>query len=156
MIAFMAKPQQPDSSHTYQLSWKMHKTRCLITAFTILSSILIGIQCTNSESPVVYSMYRGGRSRPLHVKSLALWLRGELGSALVPGCVQMIEGYDKENAHPYGRKRPRGRLVARAGIFKEPMGARHRVGIGLLYRPARLHRLAEFIPWNRCLGSINV
>jgi hypothetical protein len=36
------------------------------------------------------------------------------------------------------------------------MGARHRVGIGLSYRPARLHRLAEFIPWNRFLGSINV
>jgi hypothetical protein len=36
------------------------------------------------------------------------------------------------------------------------MGARHRVGIGLAYRPARLHRLAEFIPWNRFQGSINV
>jgi hypothetical protein len=30
------------------------------------------------------------------------------------------------------------------------MGARNHVGIGLLYRPARLHRLAEFIPWNQC------
>jgi hypothetical protein len=36
------------------------------------------------------------------------------------------------------------------------MGARHRIGIGLSYRPARLHRLAKFIPWNRFLGSINV
>jgi hypothetical protein len=36
------------------------------------------------------------------------------------------------------------------------MEARNRVGIGLSYRPARLHRLAEFIPWNRFLGSINV
>jgi hypothetical protein len=36
------------------------------------------------------------------------------------------------------------------------MGARHRVGIRLLYRPAMLNRLAEFIPWNRFLGSINV
>jgi hypothetical protein len=34
------------------------------------------------------------------------------------------------------------------------MGARNRVGIGLSYRFARL--LAEFIPWNRFLGSINV
>jgi hypothetical protein len=31
----------------------------------------------------------------------------------------------------------------RAGIFKQSMGARNRVGIGLSYRPARLHRLAE-------------
>jgi hypothetical protein len=27
------------------------------------------------------------------------------------------------------------------------MEARNRVGIGLSYRPARLHRLAESIPW---------
>jgi hypothetical protein len=32
--------------------------------------------------------------------------------------------------------------------FKESMGAINRGGIGLSYRPARLHRLAEFIPWN--------
>ncbi len=47
----------------------------------------------------------------------------------------------------------------RAGIFKlfkESMVARDRGGIGLSYRPARLHRLAEFIPWNRFLGSRNV
>ncbi len=43
-----------------------------------------------------------------------------------------------------------------AGIFKESMGARDRGGIELSYRPARLHRLPEFIPWNRFLGSINV
>jgi hypothetical protein len=36
------------------------------------------------------------------------------------------------------------------------MGARNRGGIRLSYRQARLHRLAEFIPWNRFLGSINV
>jgi hypothetical protein len=47
-------------------------------------------------------------------------------------------------------------LRAGAGIFKQSMGARHRVEIGLSYRPARLHRLAEFIPWNRFLGSVNV
>ncbi len=47
-------------------------------------------------------------------------------------------------------------ILSRAGIFKKSMGARHRVGIGLLYRPARLHRLAEFIPWNRFRGPIHV
>ena len=44
----------------------------------------------------------------------------------------------------------------RAGIFKKSMGARHRGGIGFSYRPARLHRLAEFIPWNQCRGPINI
>ncbi len=46
--------------------------------------------------------------------------------------------------------------ASRAGIFKKSMGARHRVGIGLSYRPARLHGLAELMPWNRFLSSINV
>jgi hypothetical protein len=36
------------------------------------------------------------------------------------------------------------------------MGARNRVGIGLSFRPARLNRRVELIPWNRFLGSINV
>jgi hypothetical protein len=42
-----------------------------------------------------------------------------------------------------------------AGILEQPMGARNLVGIGLSYRPDRLHiRLAESIPWNRVLGSL--
>ncbi len=47
-------------------------------------------------------------------------------------------------------------VVARAGIFKKAMGARNRGGIGLSYRPARLHRLVEFIPWNQFRGPINI
>ncbi len=43
-----------------------------------------------------------------------------------------------------------------AGIFQDSMGDRNRGVIGLSYRPARLHRPAEFIPWNRFLGSRNV
>jgi hypothetical protein len=34
------------------------------------------------------------------------------------------------------------------------MRARHRGGIGFSYRPARLHRLAEFIPWHQFRGPI--
>ncbi len=33
------------------------------------------------------------------------------------------------------------KIESRAGIFKKSMGAGHRVGIGLSYRPARLHTL---------------
>jgi hypothetical protein len=36
------------------------------------------------------------------------------------------------------------------------MGARNRVGIGLSYRPAMLHRLTEVIPWNLFLGFMNI
>jgi hypothetical protein len=44
------------------------------------------------------------------------------------------------------------KLRYRAGIFKKSMGATNRGGIGLSYRPARLHRLTEFIPWNPFRG----
>ncbi len=43
-----------------------------------------------------------------------------------------------------------------AGLFKQSMGARNRIGIGLSYRPARLYAVAELIPWNRFLGSLKV
>ncbi len=43
-----------------------------------------------------------------------------------------------------------------AWIFKQSMEARNRVGIGLSFRPARLHSLAELVPWNRFLGSLKV
>jgi hypothetical protein len=43
-----------------------------------------------------------------------------------------------------------------AVILEQSMGARNRVGIGLSYRPARLHRLAEFIHWNQFRGPINI
>ncbi len=49
-----------------------------------------------------------------------------------------------------------GNIQYRAGIFKESMGARNRGGRGLSYRPARLHSLPEFIPWNRFRGPIHV
>ncbi len=39
---------------------------------------------------------------------------------------------------------------------KQYMGARNRVGLGLLCRPARLHSLAELVPWNRILGLLKV
>jgi hypothetical protein len=42
------------------------------------------------------------------------------------------------------------------GILEPFMGARNRVGKGLLYRPARLYRQAVSIPWNRFPGSLNV
>ncbi len=43
-----------------------------------------------------------------------------------------------------------------AGIFNNLWGARNRIGIGLSYRPARLHSLAELVPLIRFLGSLKV
>jgi hypothetical protein len=43
-----------------------------------------------------------------------------------------------------------------AGVFKQSMGARNRLGVGLPYQPGRLHSLVELVPWNRFLGSLKV
>jgi hypothetical protein len=52
--------------------------------------------------------------------------------------------YQRKVLHAYKVKRI-GKVFS-AGILEQSMGARNRVGIGLSYRPARLHRLAESIP----------
>ncbi len=44
----------------------------------------------------------------------------------------------------------------RAGILEQSLGAKNRAGIGLYYRPTRLHRLADLIPWNQLLGSLTL
>ncbi len=81
------------------------------------------------------------------------WRRGEIqhDPALLPRNIhQNLQEDDRHASDTFPNN-----SEAWAGIFKQSMGARNREGIGLSYRPARLHRLAEFIPWNRFLGSIN-
>jgi hypothetical protein len=51
---------------------------------------------------------------------------------------------------------PLDELSCCAGIFKQSMGARNRVGIRLSCRHARLHSLVELVPWDRFLGSLKV
>jgi hypothetical protein len=46
--------------------------------------------------------------------------------------------------------------IISAGNLEQFMGVKNQIGIGLSYRPARLHRLTESIPWNRFLGYLNV
>ncbi len=43
-----------------------------------------------------------------------------------------------------------------AGILEQSMGAIEPSGIRVAVLAARLHRLAESIPWNRFLGSLKV
>jgi hypothetical protein len=47
-------------------------------------------------------------------------------------------------------------VLSCAGILEQSMGARNRLGIGLSYWPARLHRLVELIHWNQFLGSLSL
>ncbi len=82
------------------------------------------------------------------------WIHGLAGSvqqnqqwAGVTVYIQPVHSNTFSNIH---------RSAYRAGIFKQSMGARSQVVLGLSYRPARLHRLAESMPWNLFLGSLNV
>ncbi len=45
-------------------------------------------------------------------------------------------------------------VLSCAGILEQSMGPRNQVEIVLLYQPARLHWLAESIPWNQVLDSL--
>ncbi len=65
-----------------------------------------------------------------------------------PGiCVRRAHGSDKFYHKFTGRRRVMLSVpTASAGILEQSMGARNQVGIGLTYRPARLHRLVESIP----------
>ncbi len=47
-------------------------------------------------------------------------------------------------------------VLPRGSAVEQSMGAIKRIGIGLSYRPARLLRLAESLPWNQFLGSLKV
>ncbi len=70
----------------------------------------------------------------------------------------------KENIFPVEKERKKERTSipsisgqkSSSGILEQSMGARNRVGIGLPYRPARLHRLAQSIPCNRFLVFLQV
>jgi hypothetical protein len=48
------------------------------------------------------------------------------------------------------------RVTSELEFLNNLLGARIRVGVLLSYRAARLHRLAELIPRNRFLGSLEV
>jgi hypothetical protein len=87
--------------------------------------------------PPAYAAWRAGTS--------TLFLLGSkpsIDSSKIPACLTCTHFL-----LPHG---------TRAGIFRQSMGARNRVGRGLSYRPARLHRLAESISWNQFLGSRKV
>jgi hypothetical protein len=67
----------------------------------------------------------------------------------------MYPGWPVRQSYSYSVPSPH-RFQPCAGIFKHSMEPRNRVERGLLYRPARLHRLVKLIPWNRFLHSIKV
>jgi hypothetical protein len=68
-----------------------------------------------------------------------------------------VSGRYRDSPHlPAPLLRTQAVLQFSAGIFKQSMGARNRVRIGLPYQPAWLQSLAELVPWNRFLGSLKV
>jgi hypothetical protein len=105
-------------------------------------------------------MEPGNRFRGIDWPAYVAWRAGTTKSVVIPArqawnrflgslkCLQ-LRAQGKREREP-------GANGGRAGIFKKSMGARKRGGIGLSYWPDRLHRLAEFIPWNQCRGPINI
>jgi hypothetical protein len=92
-----------------------------------------------------------GLSQEVGAGDVAFSLRPETRDNHIRFFFKILEKKKKKDGD-----RLRGGVKTSAGIFKQSMGARNRVGIGLSYRPDRLHRLAELIPWNRFLGSLKV
>jgi hypothetical protein len=116
--------------------------------------LVVPLTLANSLSPV--SMTRAHICKPFMEPRIDSELGGpvrqpyllyRLARARICKCLKS-PGIDSEESIPPTN-------VTRAGISKQSMGARNRAGIGLSYRPTRLHRLAEFIPLNRFLSSIN-
>ncbi len=99
--------------------------------------------CINKESIVLTPECVGDRGHPRVLRTAR------------PTCINKCINYSIHPCRCRGQGQPTC-AQSWAGIFKQSMGAMNRVGIGLSYRPARLHRQAEFIPWNRFLGSIIV
>ncbi len=88
------------------------------------------------------------------VRQIGLSNTGPPGWESIPGLLKRSTNTGSDYSHKESTFRPEP--PALSWNFKKIYGARNQVGRGLSYRPARLHRLAEFIPWNRFLGSINV
>ncbi len=72
--------------------------------------------------------------------SLYLQFRGGGGGGFCRNTIRLQHGEYRTVLSIYSAP------INSAGIFKH--------SVGLSYRPARLHRLAELIPWNRFLGSL--
>jgi hypothetical protein len=96
--------------------------RMFLMMFLVISMMMVIMVTPVPDVPVHDSLVNDGRSthHPLHV--------------CVGGGSRGLE---------------KGGKLYSAGIFKTSMRARNRVGIGLLYPPARLYSLAELVPWNR-------
>jgi hypothetical protein len=92
----------------------------------------------------------------LHVHSCTLWLRPRNPPPRIWAQIRGRNGSATTTSlsDPLATTKQIRVDEACAGIFKQSMGARNRFGIGLSYRPDRLHRLAELIPWSRFLGSV--
>ncbi len=105
--------------------------------------------CPRNVSARIKNIMHGGRINHRCINSYNLTRRYRLHRRASMYCMKGIDRSTSLSPSPT-------LFSSWAGIFKQSMGARNRGGIGFLYRPARLHRLAEFIPWNQFLGSINV
>jgi hypothetical protein len=65
-------------------------------------------------------------------------------------------GIDSKESIPPVRQPYSYSVPSPPGILEHSTGAKNLVGTWLSYRRARLHSLAELIPWQRFLGSLKI
>ncbi len=100
---------------------------------------------SNLSDPVRYGLWRHcGESLNLLQDGLAVW-------KVVLQARPLFANLHRGSAFS-SCEQNKGCSIVSAGILEQSMGARNRVP----YRPARIHRLEESIPWNRFLGSLKV
>ncbi len=125
-----------------------------------LKCIYINKECVSTQSRrewniifflFTFTAYNRTHIHPSHSLTSTLFFLTAVRS--VEGLHTELPSRESNSDHLTAARRTTGKIT-RAEIFKQSMGAVNRVGIGLSYRPTKLHSLAELIPWNRFLGSL--
>ncbi len=88
---------------------------------------------TETNHYLLYTVHVGQVSKIFRTDDSDLYFRPDLDEVMSTGSTYVFEYFSAA-------------FVMLCWNFRKYMGARNRVGIGLSYRPARLHRLAESIP----------
>ncbi len=114
----------------------------LLNYFMLLHTYISGYWyiCYDQHASVYVVLFRNVQRLFLYVQCTKIWRRS---------------GWEYEGAYMYMYTEPVFvNLVRSPGIDSHPCGPERQSHFS--YRPARIHRLAESIPRNRFLGSLNV
>ncbi len=140
-VFWLPRPENVDKS------WQSSVVSCFVT--------LLWWQCRlrlTREILSTHQLFRKREKCDIDINRIP----AEMQASLQPHTASKVRSFKryKKSKHLAGTKRLN--TVNCAGIFEQSMRARNPAGVGLSYRPPRLHRLAESIPWNQYVGSLKV